>query len=59
MDYKVVEVDQYEFYSQQVLHAENEAQSMAKKGWCLISSVFTDRNSIILFFERENNDEEN
>lgn len=42
MDYKVVEVHQCEFYSQQVTLAENEAKSMAKKGWRLISSVFTE-----------------
>lgn len=60
MDYKVVEVYMFKRNSEesQVTRAENEAKSLGKDGWRLISTVFTDNRSIILFFERNKNDEE-
>lgn len=61
MDYKVVEVYMFKRNSEesQVTRAENKAKSLGKEGWRLISTVFTDDRSIILFFERNKNDEEN
>lgn len=60
MDYKVVEVYMFKRYSDesQVTRAENEAKLLGKMGWRLISTVFTDNRSIILFFERKAKDEE-
>lgn len=60
MEYKVVEVYEFETYSieSQVMRAENKAKLLGKDGWRLISTVFTNRHSIILFFERYVKDEE-
>ncbi|CAK1227193.1 unnamed protein product [Fructobacillus tropaeoli] len=60
MDYKVVEVGKFGYISggSQVTRAENKTKLFAKEGWRLISTVFTDECSIILFFERNKNDEE-
>ncbi|MGQ2227001.1 DUF4177 domain-containing protein [Fructobacillus fructosus] len=60
MEYKVVEVLKDDFYSRelQVVRAENEAKSLGKDDWRLISTTFNDQHSIILFFERKVKDEE-
>lgn len=59
MDYKVVEVYEFETYSieSQVERAENTTKTLGKEGWRLISTVYTDGRNIILFFERSENDE--
>ncbi|USS92018.1 hypothetical protein [Fructobacillus americanaquae] len=57
MDYKVVEIYEFATYST-VTRAETTAKRLGRIGWRLISTVYTDDRSIVLFFERSENDEE-